>query len=192
MKTIPIKDTSRAHIARAMSSCISDDDLKMVKSVLKQKSIGHSSDDDDYEEEPKKKNAREMRSSQFTKMIGDRISNKSRKRKACDISVQYIDVPCRFNNKLPIATFTRKRTLQYVKLENVSKMKKVSEYKCLLARLELVDRGSTKEEVDGLKKWSQLKTRLEEIGMGANILLKDKTNMDNLEANIEASKKKAN
>ena len=71
-------------------------------------------------------------------------------------------------------------------------MKKVSEYKCLLARLELVDRGSTKEEVDGLKKWSQLKTRLEETDMGANILLKDKTNMDNLEAILEASKKKSN
>ena len=134
-------------------------------------------------------------------MIDDQISSRSRKRKASDITVQYIEVPCRFNNKLPIATFTRKSTLQYVKLEliargvtqeNVSKMKKVSEYKCLLARLELVDRGSTKEEVDGLKKWSQLKTRLEETSMGANILLKDKTNMDNLEAILEASKKKAN
>ena len=45
-----------------MSSCISDEDLKMVKSVLKQKSIGHSSgdDNDDDEQEPKKKNAREI------------------------------------------------------------------------------------------------------------------------------------
>ena len=59
-RVLPIKDTSRAHIAQAMSSCISYDDLKMVKSVLKQKSISHSSDDDDDEEEPKKKNAREI------------------------------------------------------------------------------------------------------------------------------------
>ena len=70
-------------------------------------------------------------------------------------------------------------------------MVKVTEFKCMLARLELVDRGSTKEEVDALKLWSQLKTRLEETDMKANILLKDKTNMDNLEAILEASTKKA-
>ena len=52
----------------------------MVKSVLKQKNIGHSSDDDDNEEEPKKKNAREMRSSQFTEMIDDRGSTKEEDR----------------------------------------------------------------------------------------------------------------
>ena len=58
-RVLPIKDTSRAHIVQATSSCISDEDLKMVKSVLTQKSIGHSSgdDNDDDEQEPKKKNS---------------------------------------------------------------------------------------------------------------------------------------
>ena len=58
-RVLPIKDTLRAHIVQAMSSCISDEDLKMVKSVFKQKSIGHNDNDDD-EQEPKKKNAREI------------------------------------------------------------------------------------------------------------------------------------
>ena len=110
---LPIKDTSQAHIMQAVSTYISDEDLKIVQSVLKQnKSIGHNSNDADDEQEPKKNNAREMRSSQFTKMIDDRISNKSRKRKASDISVQYIEVLCRFNNKVPISYFSRKNTLQ--------------------------------------------------------------------------------
>ena len=70
-RVLPIKETSRAHIIHAMSSCISDEDLKLVKSVLKQKSIGQSSDGDDDEQEPKKKNAKEMRHSQFAKMISN-------------------------------------------------------------------------------------------------------------------------